>query len=263
MSYWDRPTLKTRAKGVLSKSYWTSFAVSLVIGIISGINNFGLRFNLPEWPAYGWGGNWNAFWRSVEGIRSYIFSWAFVGALFGVGIVTAALGLLFSAFLSNILEVGQCRHYTMCRYGSIQFEDIIFGFKNGYYMSNVKTMFLRTIYIFLWALIPIAGIFIAIVKSLSYFMVPYIVAENPNLSSDRVLEISKRATDGEKGEMFVVYLSFIGWMFLCVLTCGIGWLFLRPYIEATKAELYGALRYKAVRTGICTQDELGAELELA
>ena len=49
---------------------------------------------------------------------------------------------------------------------------------------------------------------------------------------------SKKLMDGHKGELFMLGLSFIGWEFLCVLTCGIGYLFLNPYMNAAHAAFY-------------------------
>ncbi|MEG1384854.1 MAG: DUF975 family protein, partial [Oscillospiraceae bacterium] len=145
----------------------------------------------------------------------------------------------------------------LCRYNTISIEEMLFGFKNGKYMSNVKTMFMRGLYTFLWGLLFFVP---GIVKGYSYWMIPYILAENPNISTERAFEISMRTTQNEKWEMFVLDLSFIGWYLLGLLACGVGVMFVSPYHEAAKAELYGALRFKAINTGICEKTEIGAEL---
>ena len=87
-------------------------------------------------------------------------------------------------------------------------------------------------------------------------MVPYILAENPNIGNRRAIELSNKMTDGHKFDMFVLDLSFIGWKLLGVLTLGIGLIFLDPYINATKAELYLVLRENALNSGICSYEEL-------
>ena len=69
-------------------------------------------------------------------------------------------------------------------------------------------------------------------------------------------ELSRWMTDGEKMDIFVLELSFIGWSLLCALTCGLGYLFLAPYIQATFAELYEALREKALAYGAAAPQEL-------
>ena len=47
--------------------------------------------------------------------------------------------------------------------------------------------------------------------------------------------------NGYKGQLFWLDLSFIGWHILAWLTCGIGYLWLNPYIYATKAVFYNNL----------------------
>ena len=62
--------------------------------------------------------------------------------------------------------------------------------------------------------------------------------------------------NGNKWRTFVLELSFIGWDLLACLTFGIGYYFLAPYKETTYAELYGALKQKAITEGIATEEEL-------
>jgi len=164
----------------------------------------------------------------------------------------------YSVFVGGAMEVGKCRILTMCRYGEIDLGQLFFAFKQGRYWNTIKIIFLRNLYAFLWSLLFIVP---GIVKSLEYWMIPYIIAENPGISKERAFELSRMATQGEKWNIFVLQLSFIGWIILgWIAGCGIGVIFVTPYIEATQAELYGALRYKAVMTGLCAPDEIGREL---
>ena len=100
-------------------------------------------------------------------------------------------------------------------------------------------------------------------------MVPYLLAENPNLSLARAKELSAQMTEGEKWNIVLLNLSFIGWALLAALTAQIlglflppivsgvvGWLLL-PYVEATWAELYAVMRAKAIQLGFSNTDELG------
>ncbi|MFW5787658.1 MAG: DUF975 family protein, partial [Halanaerobiales bacterium] len=89
-----------------------------------------------------------------------------------------------------------------------------------------------------------------------YKMVPYILADNPDIGASRAIELSNSMTDGEKWEMFFLDLSFIGWFLLGVLTFGIGWFFVQPYYDATYGELYLILREKALDLGLTTKEEL-------
>ena len=95
-------------------------------------------------------------------------------------------------------------------------------------------MFLKDLYIFLWSLLFIIP---GIVKSYEYRFIPYILAENPNISVDEAFKLSKSMTDNQKGDIFILDLSFFGWYLLGMLTI-IGTVFVTPYHEATNAQLY-------------------------
>ena len=95
-----------------------------------------------------------------------------------------------------------------------------------------------------------------IIKSYEYCMVPYILAENPQISCERAFELSRQMTKGEKWKIFVLGLSFIGWVIVGMLCCCVGQFFVQPYIEATYAELYQVMREKAHGLGFSDYSEL-------
>ena len=88
-----------------------------------------------------------------------------------------------------------------------------------------------------------------IVKALSYSQMFFIIAEYPRVSVRRAMNISKIMTQGHKADLFVQAVSFAGWMFLCALTCGLGWLVLAPYMQQTFTNSYVALKNEALATG--------------
>lgn len=109
-------------------------------------------------------------------------------------------------------------------------------------------------YTLLWMLCLIIP---GIVKSYEYKMIPYILAENPQISRKRAFELSKQMMDGQKGDAFVLDLSFIGWEFLSFITLGIVQIFyVGPYINVTWAEFYKVMRENALESGIATREEL-------
>ncbi len=120
------------------------------------------------------------------------------------------------------------------------------------YLNVVKVRFLVWLKITLGSLLVIPGIY----WSYCYYMVPYLLAENPYMTTSRAMELSRQMMYGEKWHTFVLELSFLGWLFLCALTLGIGLVFLEPYYQATFAELYAALRAKAFANGMTDQNEL-------
>ena len=100
-------------------------------------------------------------------------------------------------------------------------------------------MFLTALYTLLWSLLfYIPGI----IKAYSYSMAPYILAENPELTARQALNLSKEITYGHKMELFVLDLSFIGWCLLGAITFGLAFIYVAPYMNATKANFYNAIK---------------------
>ena len=93
-------------------------------------------------------------------------------------------------------------------------------------------------------------------------MVPYILSDNPNIGYERAVELSIEMTAGEKMDMWVLDLSFIGWYLLGTLLFLVGVLFVMPYENATKAELYLVLRQNALERGLCSYEELNLTVPL-
>ena len=107
------------------------------------------------------------------------------------------------------------------------------GFSN--YWHNVWGMLLTGVLTALWSLLFIIP---GIIKMFSYAMTPYILYENPELGASEAIHRSRMMMRGHKFDLFWLYLSFIGWFFLCLLTAGIGLLWLSPYVEGAKAAFY-------------------------
>lgn len=95
--------------------------------------------------------------------------------------------------------------------------------------------FLTVLYVFLWMLLFIVP---GIIKAFSYAMTPFIMADHPELSASEAITRSREMMDGHKLELFVLDLTFIGWIILCALTFNIGYIFLNPYKNAAYAVFY-------------------------
>ncbi len=101
----------------------------------------------------------------------------------------------------------------------------------------------------------------AIIKTLSYSMTPFILADCPDVLATNALTLSKRMTKGYKGEIFVMGLSFIGWALLTAMTFGIlGIFWTGPYYETSLAGLYDELKRNAVEKGLVSAGEYAGEL---
>lgn len=103
----------------------------------------------------------------------------------------------------------------------------------------VGTMILTGIYIIGWTLLLIIP---GIIKSCSYALTPYVLKDNPELSYDAAISRSSVMMNGHKMQFFLLNLSFIGWGLLCILTLGIGFLFLMPYIYMSFAKFYESVK---------------------
>ena len=104
------------------------------------------------------------------------------------------------------------------------------------------TLLLRAVYELLWSLTIVGGL----IKYYSYFLVPFIVAENPDLRPQEVILLSRRMMNGHKWECFKMQLQFIGWRLLGYLSFGAVDIFWGlPYRMATFTEYYVRLRQEA------------------
>ncbi len=119
------------------------------------------------------------------------------------------------------------------RGGEIRVGKLFDGF-NGY-GRVLGTMLLECVYVILWTLLLIIP---GIVKGYSYALTSYILKDRPDLKYNGAIEESMRLMDGHKMKLFLLDLSFIGWALLCILTLGIGFLWLTPYASTARAAFY-------------------------
>lgn len=107
------------------------------------------------------------------------------------------------------------------------------------YGRTLGTSLLMTLYILLWCLLFVIP---GIIMSYAYAMTPYIMNDRPDLDASDCIHESRVMMKGYKWKLFCLDLSFIGWALLCILTLGIGFLWLQPYIEASHAKFYDELK---------------------
>lgn len=261
---WIRAELKERAKNVLRKYYWVAFLVTLVASILGGTQGgtpINFRFNANNWHSVNNGfGSWN--WNSLDYGNQDVAKMV-LGILAGTMVISSIffIVLLFSfafkIFVSGPIETGMDYYFLQARQDRSDFVNLFYGFRGGRYMNVVKANAWRLLFTFLWTLLFIIP---GWVKGYSYSMIPYIMADNPNMDYKRAMTLSMAMTNGQKWEIFVLDLSFIGWYLLGLLVCCVGTVFVPPYHFATKAELYVVLRQNAIDKGLCTADEVGQQM---
>ncbi|MDF2558412.1 MAG: hypothetical protein K0R71_2240 [Bacillales bacterium] len=119
-------------------------------------------------------------------------------------------------------------------------------FKMGTILEPLKIVFLKSIFVEVlkWLLTTI-GLILFIVPGFivgaALSQTSYILKDQPHLSTLETLKYSKNMMYGYKWKYTTLMFSFIGWSFLCILTLGIGFLWLSPYISASTAEFYNNL----------------------
>lgn len=240
---WYRAELKQNAKDVLKKNYWMPFAVSLVYPLLSGSAG-----------SVGGSSGGTGFGLSIINMRGVQAENSLLYAIAIMLIVLLGVALAFALqfFVSGPIEVGKRRFYMENRDSDPSFTKLFYGFKHQY-LNNSTAMFTTNLFIGLWSLLFVIP---GIIKGLAWSQVPYILAENPGMTGKRAREISECMTAEQKGDIFVLELSFIGWSLLGALACGIGSFFVAPYVDATYAELYARLRSNVLENGLVSPEEL-------
>lgn len=172
-------------------------------------------------------GNWK-----MAAIITLVYFLIEGGIQCGVDFVHRSLNII-SILLLPIIYGYSIAFLALVRGEELQFEHLFDGFKD--YGRILGTLLLTTVYTVLWALLLIIP---GIVKGYSYAMTSYILRDEPQLRFNGAIEKSMDMMSGYKMKLFLMDLSFIGWAILCLLTLGIGFLFLAPYVEASHAAFY-------------------------
>ncbi len=228
-----RKELKRKALDGLGGYYWTGFLVCVIAMLLGGAGG-------AKNPLSGLTGSMGSSGvEEIAGSSEPTSSMALVilGVLVTVLGTMWLVGILWSSFVGNVIQVGCCRYFVESQEigRSAGLGQVFSGFGGGNYLNVVKVMFMRGLFQMLWTFLLIIP---GIIKSYDYYLVPYLLAETPELSYREALRISTEMMFGHRWRLFVLELSFIGWNILGSLLCGIGVLFVRPYESATFAEFY-------------------------
>lgn len=178
----------------------------------------------------------------------------YIRSPYNIVVLFNQLTLAFSVFLLPPLWVGYSEFNVRIYRGEPAFISDMFstGFSN--YWRKVGGILWMQLFIFLWSLLLVIP---GIIKSLAYFMTPYILAESENVTATEALKLSMRMTDGYKGEIFIMMLSFLGWHLLSYLSLGLlGIFYVSPYMYTSLSGLYEELRQNALETGAVALEEL-------
>ena len=174
----------------------------------------------------------------IMAVRSVVDSTEAMLILFIVASLVLAFLVWF--FFINIFTVIMRRFFLEGRtYEKVSPQRLLFLLRVKRWVRVSCTMFTASFFQFLWSLTLIGGV----IKRYSYFLVPYIAAENPDVRALEAVTLSRRMMRGHKWECFLMEMSFLGWVILGGATLGISEIFYsNPYRMATYAEYYVRVR---------------------
>lgn len=202
-------------------NYWPCVLVSIILSLFAGYSGYQASSNSGDISS------------ELEGVPAEE-ALTFIIIVLGILAVAAIIGILLKIFLFNPLQVGSYAFFKENIKSPAPLSTIKVGFQN--YGRTFITLFLRDLFIVLWCILLIIP---GIVKAYSYALVPYILADNPELSPMDAIKRSKEMMNGYKMQAFLLDLSFIGWILLGCITAGIALIFWTcPYMYSSDAAFY-------------------------
>lgn len=166
-----------------------------------------------------------------------------IGTFLVYSLIMCSFGAMQKVGLVSLLVAGPMAlgaaifSLSLSRGKEAKLEQIFDGFR--FFTNALVTYLLMILFVFLWLLLLIVP---GIIAALSYSMVFFLLADNPALKPREALDQSKKMMDGYKWKLFYLFLRFFLLSLLCVLTLGIGFLWLIPYASVTIAKFYDDLK---------------------
>lgn len=222
---WTRKELKEKAKVVFKANFATSALAAIILTFLSG------------------GGSGSAGTNGVQMDGSETLAPEVILAVLVAILLTVIIVVLIKIFVGNALIVG-CQKVFIENERSVgempTIRDIIFVFKSRKWKNVSLTMFIKDLTVYVMTLLCIIP---GIWMSFNLMMVPYILADNPDIDRREAFRMSREMMNGQKWNTFILQLSFIPWLLVSAITCGIAHaLYVGPYMYQTLAELYLELK---------------------
>lgn len=260
----DRKQLKTSASQTVKKHYFL-LTVTTVLGAVIGASFLALPTtsttyyqSLYQYLTSGTYAGFNSFIRSfvrtnvdiINQLVTYGFAIAkttdgkLIFGMIGWMIIVVLVWIFFKETFNLVIN----RIFLEARtYDKVPFQHGMFLISAKKWFKASIALFIKNLYLFLWSFTVVGGL----IKSYSYLLVPYILAENPSLSGNQAVTLSRRMMDEHKWEAFVLRLSLLGWDILNVCTFGLaGALYVNQYESSVYTEYYAYVREEAKRTNV-------------
>lgn len=177
--------------------------------------------------------------RQMLGGGIFTNQWVFalLVSLIGSAIIGFTSSFIIGLLIIGIVNIGVSKYYLSRSRNSVKYDDfeiLIDGVK-GDVGGNIGLGVLISLFTFLWSLLFVIP---GIVKSYSYSMAYFIKIDHPEYTATQAIDESRRIMDGKKMKLFLLDLSFLGWIILGSLCFGIGTLWVNAYMQAAHTEFY-------------------------
>lgn len=223
----NRIELKQEARGITKSARVSAYRLTLLYLVIRSV--LGLADNYVSAD--------EGAWIQIGDIEYYIeTSPIFHHAAFPTMVVLFVSILVW--LLGCVLAAGWVLYHQGVRRGEeMPYSSLFDGF--GFVGKIVLLNLVRAVFVFLWSLLFLIPGIIAIYR---YRFALYNLCENPELGVMDALRMSKQQTMGYKLDLFVLDLTFIGWILLCGLTLGILSIWISPYMQQTDLGYFEAIK---------------------
>lgn len=147
-------------------------------------------------------------------------------------------GSILSLIIAGPLALGAAHFSLAITRGQDPNLELLFkGFNR--FSTALFAYLLMIVIVALWSILLIVP---GIIAALAYSLTFYLLADNPTLTATEALTKSKKLMHGYKMKLFYLCLRFFLFALLCILTLGIGFLWLIPYIHCTMALFYDDIK---------------------
>lgn len=199
--------LKNLGKAAIKDNVFISFLVIITVSIISSITTSINSVNIDN--------------------RAFVMFGGLLGLAVFIGTMPMQVGI--KLYFINLTATNRAT-----------FSDLFKPYKNGSMEELIKAKLLTMLYVVLGTMLfIIPGIYLA----LKYAMIDYIFAENPKATYKEAMQESADITKGNKLRYILFALSFILWVFACILVVPI--VYVAPYIEASMLQFYYSIKKEA------------------
>lgn len=152
------------------------------------------------------------------------------GAILGVSSVVVLI-------VCGIIMLGEAKYYLQCSRQEIAVDkiEVLFDGIKDEIGQNILLGVLVSLYVFLWSLLLVIP---GIIKSYAYSMAFYLKVDHPEYTAKQAIKESEQLMYGHKMQLFLLDLSFVGWIIVGAFCFGVGTLWVTAYQKSARVQFY-------------------------